>query len=44
MVISGETLYFVKDSHRVDRPLVVAYCVVGVVGGGGHVAVVSWLV
>ena len=46
LVNSGETLYFVKDSRRVDESLVVACncCVVGVVRGDRYVAVVPWLV
>jgi len=44
LVVSGETLYFVKDSRRVDKPPVATYCVAGVVRGDGHVAVVYWVV
>ena len=44
LVNSGETLYFVKDSRRVDESLVVACCVVCVVRGDRYVAVVPWLV
>ena len=44
LVISGETLYFVKDSRRVGKPLVIACCEVGVVLGDGHLPEVSWLI
>ena len=40
LVMSGETLYCVKDSRRTDRPLGVACCAMGVLVGW-HVAVGS---